>query len=175
MNEMVILVDPQDREIGTEEKLKAHRDGKLHRAFSVFVFNPKGEMLLQQRAFNKYHSGGLWTNACCSHPRPQEPVEQAAVRRLKEEMGIECALRKAFHFIYKAKLDGDLIEHEFDHVFIGNYDGKITPDANEVAEYRWLTVHAIKNELRNSLEKYTVWFQLAFRRTLKFAGTADIA
>lgn len=175
MNEMVILVDPQDREIGTEEKLKAHRDGKLHRAFSVFVFNAKGEMLLQQRAFNKYHSGGLWTNACCSHPRPQEPVEQAAKRRLQEEMGIDCVLRKAFHFIYKAKLDGGLIEHELDHVFIGNYDGKITPDANEVADYRWLTIHALKNELQNSLEKYTVWFQLAFRRTLQFAGTADIA
>jgi len=170
MNEMVILVDRQDCQIGVEEKLKVHREGKLHRAFSVFVFNEKGEMLLQKRAPHKYHSGGLWTNACCSHPRPDEAIEPAAARRLQEEMGFACHLRKAFHFIYKAKFDGGLIEHEFDHVFIGNYNGKVNPDANEVAEYRWLDIHALRNELKHSLEKYTVWFKLALKQVLKFQG-----
>lgn len=167
MSEMVIIVDPYDREIGVEEKMKTHRDGKLHRAFSVFIFNDKGEMLLQKRASNKYHSGGLWTNACCSHPRPEEAVEEAAVRRLNEEMGFVCKLKKAFHFIYKAKLDGGLIEHEFDHVFIGNYNGEIHPNANEVADYRWLDIQTIQQELEHSSEKYTVWFKIALERALK--------
>jgi len=173
MDEMVILVDPQDRAIGIEEKIKAHRDGKLHRAFSVFVFNEKGEILLQQRAFNKYHSGGLWTNACCSHPRPGEAIEQAAARRLQEEMGFACQLRRAFQFIYKAELDGGLIEHELDHVFIGTYNGAVKPDTNEVADFRWRHVHTIKNDLKHSLEKYTVWFKLAFGRALNFITTND--
>lgn len=170
MDEMVILVDQHDRQIGVEEKLKAHREGKLHRAFSIFVFNARGEMLLQKRAAHKYHSGGLWTNACCSHPRPGEAVGEAAARRLLEEMGFACPLKKAFHFIYQAKLGCGLTEHEFDHVFIGSYGGKVNPDANEVADYRWLTTPAIKNELKQSLEKYTVWFNLAFERALKFAA-----
>ena len=119
MQEQVILVDQQDREIGVAEKLEAHRKGKLHRAFSVFLFNAKDEMLLQQRAAEKYHSGGLWTNTCCSHPRPGEPTEAAARRRLREEMGISCNLNKAFDFIYRAEFDNGLIEHELDHVFIG--------------------------------------------------------
>jgi isopentenyl-diphosphate delta-isomerase len=168
MDEMVILVDPHDRQIGVEEKLKAHREGKLHRAISVFLFNEKGEMLLQKRALNKYHSGGLWTNTCCSHPRPDESIERAATRRLQEEMGVACNLQKAFHFIYKAPLDGGLIEHEFDHVFVGDYSGQVNPDANEVAEYRWLDIPAVKNELKNSLENYTVWFKIAWERALKF-------
>jgi len=171
MTEMVILVDPHDREIGIEEKIKAHRDGKLHRAFSVFVFNEKGEVLLQQRAFNKYHSGGLWTNACCSHPRPGEAIEQAAGRRLQEEMGFACQLHRAFQFIYKAELDGGLIEHELDHVFIGTYSGAVHPDASEVADFRWHNVQAIKHDLKHSLAKYTVWFKLAFERALSFVAT----
>jgi isopentenyl-diphosphate Delta-isomerase len=165
MNEMVILVDHHDREIGVEEKMKAHREGKLHRAFSVFVFNEKGEMLLQKRSLQKYHSGSLWTNACCSHPRPGEMIAQGAVRRLKEEMGFVCKLKKAFHFIYNAKLDGGLIEHEFDHVFIGSYNGEIYPNANEVADYRWLSMQTIKYELDNFPKKYTAWFKIAFERT----------
>lgn len=167
MNEMVILVDPHDRQIGVEEKMKAHREGKLHRAFSVFVFNEKAEMLLQKRAPQKYHSGGLWTNACCSHPRPGEAIEQAAARRLQEEMGFVCALKKAFHFIYKAALDGGLIEHEFDHVFIGNYNGEIHSNANEVTDYRWLNLQTIKHELEHFSEKYTAWFKISFERVLK--------
>ncbi len=165
MNEMVILVDPHDRQIGVEEKMKAHREGRLHRAFSVFVFNEKSEMLLQKRAPQKYHSGGLWTNACCSHPRPDETVEQAAVRRLQEEMGFVCELKKASHFIYKAELDGGLIEHEFDHVFIGNYDGKVCPNSDEVADYRWFSIQKIKHELEHFPEKYTAWFRIAFEET----------
>jgi isopentenyl-diphosphate delta-isomerase len=165
MNEMVIIVDPHDRQIGVEEKMQAHREGKLHRAFSVFVFNDKGEMLLQKRAPQKYHSGGLWTNACCSHPRPGETVEQGAVRRLNEEMGFVCELKKAFHFIYKAALDGGLIEHEFDHVFIGSYNGEIHPHANEVADYRWLNVQDLERELEHFPERYTVWFKIAFEQT----------
>jgi isopentenyl-diphosphate delta-isomerase len=171
MNEMVILVDPHDRQIGVEEKLKAHREGKLHRAISVFLFNERGEMLLQKRALNKYHSGGLWTNTCCSHPRPGEAIEHAAARRLQEEMGVVCALQKAFHFIYKAALDGGIIEHEFDHVFIGHYSGQVNPDANEVAEYRWLNISVVKNDLKNSFENYTVWFKIAWERALKFQKT----
>jgi isopentenyl-diphosphate delta-isomerase len=164
MNEMLILVDPHDRQIGVEEKMKAHREGKLHRAFSVFVFNKKGEMLLQKRAPQKYHSGSLWTNACCSHPRPGEAIEQAAVRRLNEEMGFVCELKKVFHFIYKAELDGGLIEHEFDHVFVGRYRGKVYPNANEVSAYRWLNSQKIEHELEHSPEKYTVWFKIAFEQ-----------
>jgi len=171
MNEMVVLVDLQDRELGVEEKIKAHRDGKLHRAFSVFVFNEKGEILLQQRALHKYHSGGLWTNACCSHPRPGEGIAQAAARRLQEEMGFACQLRPAFQFIYKAELDGGLIEHELDHVFIGRYNGAVRPNASEVADFRWHDVQTVKNDLKQSLGKYTVWFTLAFERALHFVAT----
>jgi isopentenyl-diphosphate delta-isomerase len=171
MDEMVILVDPHDRQIGIEEKLKAHREGKLHRAISVFLFNEKGEMLLQKRALSKYHSGGLWTNTCCSHPRPKESIERAAARRLREEMGVACDLQKAFHFVYKASIDGGLIEHEFDHVFVGDYSGQVSPDANEVADYRWLNIPAVTNELKDSLESYTVWFKIAWDRALRFQKT----
>src|SRR5215468_430433 len=115
--EQVILVNELDEEIGTMEKLSAHEQGVLHRAISVFIFNEKGEMLLQQRASRKYHSGGLWTNACCSHPHPGEATHAAALRRLKEEMGFETSLKKAFDFVYKTSFDNGLTEHEFDHVF----------------------------------------------------------
>lgn len=117
----IILVDKDDNEIGKGEKMAVHLAGQLHRAFSIFIFNSQGEMMLQRRASTKYHSPGLWTNACCSHPRPGESLEQAAKRRLKEEMGFECDLQKVFSFIYKAKVE-DLTEHEFDHVFIGKFD-----------------------------------------------------
>ena len=121
--EEVILVNEQDEQTGTIEKMEAHRKALLHRAFSVFIFNGKGEMLLQQRAMGKYHSPGLWTNACCSHPRPGEEVETAAFRRLKEEMGIETSLKKIFDFIYRTEFDNGLTEYEFDHVYIGTYPG----------------------------------------------------
>src|SRR5258705_3890201 len=127
----VILVNTDDVALGSMEKMEAHVKGKLHRAFSVFIFNTNGEMLLQQRAINKYHSGGLWTNACCSHPSPGEDTSSAARRRLKEEMGIATPLKKIFDFVYEASFDNGLTENEFDHVFAGEYEGKITLNTAE--------------------------------------------
>ena len=129
----VILVNEQDAPIGVMEKMEAHKTGTLHRAFSIFIFNSQGEMLLQQRAKGKYHSGGLWTNACCSHPQPGEQVEKAAERRLMEELGFSTSLEKVFDFLYKAGLDNGLTEHEFDHVFVGEYNGAINFNTEEVA------------------------------------------
>ena len=136
LNDYVILVNEQDEEIGVCEKLKAHLDGTLHRAFSVFIFNDAGDLLLQQRHPGKYHSGGLWSNTCCSHPRPGEMVEDAAHRRLQEEMGMACDLHRLFGFIYHSQLGSNLYEHEYDHVFIGKHNGTPTPDSNEVASWR---------------------------------------
>jgi len=121
--ELVVLVDENDNEIGVEEKINAHRKGLLHRAFSIFVFNSKNELLLQKRAADKYHSGGLWSNTCCSHPRPGENLKDAAHRRLQEEMGFDCSLREVFSFLYKKSFDNGLTEHELDHVFFGKFDG----------------------------------------------------
>jgi isopentenyl-diphosphate delta-isomerase len=166
--EHIILVDRNDREIGIAEKLKAHREGKLHRAFSVFLFNSKNEMLLQQRAAGKYHSAGLWSNTCCSHPRPGEPVEAAAKRRRHEEMGITSPLEKAFDFIYRAEFACGLIEHELDHVFIGRYDGVVRPAAGEVMAYRWEHVERAGNELQSTPKKFTVWFGMALERLIQF-------
>ena len=167
MKEYVILVDENDREIGTEEKMKAHEEAKLHRAFSIFIFNSKGEMLLQQRACQKYHSGCLWTNATCSHPRPGEKVAEAAHRRLKEEMGFDTELNRAFHFIHKASFDHGLTEHELDHVFLGNYDGPIQLNSDEADDYRWIALETLKQEMKQNPEKYTVWFKIAFDRVQK--------
>lgn len=164
MNEMVILVDENDKEIGIEEKMKAHQEGKLHRAFSIFVFNTNGEMLLQRRANNKYHSGGLWANTCCSHPKPGESIEQAAHRRLKEELGFDCELKELSHFIYKTKLDHDLTEHEFDHVLIGKYDGEIKPNKNEVDEIMWINIDDLKKEIEKHSENFTEWLKIAFNK-----------
>lgn len=166
MSEQVILVDQDDNEIGVEEKMQAHRDGKLHRAFSIFVFNSRGEMLLQQRARAKYHSGGLWTNTCCSHPRTGESVKDAAHRRLQEEMGFDCELNHAFTFIYKAALDHELTENELDHVFIGYYDGEMHPDANEVESFKWMNPDELKSDLEQNPENYTVWFKKAISKVL---------
>jgi isopentenyl-diphosphate delta-isomerase len=165
MKERVILVDENDTKIGDEEKIEAHKAGKLHRAFSVFTFNSKGEMLLQRRAAHKYHSGGLWTNACCSHPRLGEPVEEAVHRRLKEEMGFDCELKKIFHFIYKAEL-GDLTEHEFDHVFVGKFDEPVNPDPEEVDGYRWVPLASLKEDIKAHPENYTEWFKIALEKVV---------
>jgi len=158
----VILVDENDEQIGTMEKIEAHQKALLHRAFSIFVFNGKGEILLQKRANKKYHSGGLWTNACCSHPKPGEQALPAARKRLHEEMGFDIALTKAFDFIYKAPFDNGLTEYEFDHVFVGNYDGDIFPDAEEVSDYCYKSVEEIKNSIQTHPQKYTEWFKIAF-------------
>ena len=168
MNEYIILVNKSDTQTGTQEKMAAHEQANLHRAFSVFIFNKKGEMLLQQRAKNKYHSGGLWTNACCSHPRPGEETEDAAHRRLKEEMGFDCELEKAFHFIYKTEFDFGLTEHELDHVFIGQYDGEIVPNPAEVEDYKWIKVDDLKKEITDNSELFTSWFKLSINKVIEF-------
>jgi isopentenyl-diphosphate Delta-isomerase len=160
--EHVVLVDADDRPIGSAEKLRAHREGLLHRAFSVFVMNRTGAMLLQRRAADKYHSGGLWSNTCCSHPRPGEPIAAAAGRRLREEMGFTCALRPVHRFVYRAELDGGMIEHECDTVLVGHYDGVPSPDPAEVGGWRWTHPDAIARELAAAPERFTAWFRIAW-------------
>jgi len=158
----VILVDVNDRETGLMEKMEAHEKGLLHRAFSVFIFNAKGEMLLQQRAMNKYHSGGLWTNACCSHPLPNEETISAVSRRLQEELGFQTPIEKVFDFVYKADFENGLTEYEFDHVFVGEYEGDIDFNKEEVMDFCYKDVKEIHQNLQNHPQKYTPWFHLAF-------------
>lgn len=167
--EMVILVDEKDQAIGEMEKLQAHTSGSLHRAFSIFVLNSKGEMLMQQRAFTKYHSGGLWTNTCCSHPRPGEETLAAAKRRLKEEMGMELELKEIGAFIYKtseqsAGFENGLTEHEFDHVFTAFSDQDPIINKEEVEDFKWMSISDIKETLKIEKEKFTFWFEIAFNR-----------
>lgn len=166
--EEVVLVDECDNQIGVMEKLQAHREGKLHRAFSVFIFNDKGEMLLQQRALNKYHSAGLWTNACCSHPKPNETVYNAAVRRLREELDFEIPLEKLFHFTYKTSFENGLTEHEFDHVFSGIYNGEININKAEVEDICYRSVAEIESNLKSHPQKFTEWFKIAFPMVKKY-------
>lgn len=160
----VILVDQQDNEIGVAPKQQAHVDGVLHRAFSVFIFNSKDELLLQQRAFHKYHSGGLWTNTCCSHPAPGEQTEAAAHRRLVEEMGFDCALKPEFSFLYRTDFENGLTEHEFDHVFFGRYEGPFQVNLDEVADTRWLTLPALDAWMDEKPEDFTFWFKHIYER-----------
>ena len=162
----VILVDKKDNQVGTGEKLEIHQEGKLHRAFSIFIFNSKGELLLQRRAGRKYHSGGLWTNTCCSHPDPGESLGKTARRRLKEEMGIDCDLREIFSFIYKAKL-GNVIEHEFDHVFWGKFDGSPKINLEEAEDWKWIEPKELKKDIKKHPENYTFWFKMILNRALK--------
>lgn len=158
----LILVDEQDTPLGTAGKMEAHEKALLHRAFSVFIFNPAGEMLLQQRALKKYHSGGLWTNACCSHPYEGQETRAAAEKRLLEEMGFTTPLTKAFEFVYKAAFDNGLTEYEYDHVFTGTYDGAILPNAEEVKDYCFVNMASLKASLQSHPHKYTEWFKIAF-------------
>ncbi|MDT7605404.1 MAG: isopentenyl-diphosphate Delta-isomerase [Acidobacteriota bacterium] len=160
MLEQVILVDEFDREVGVREKLEAHREGVLHRAFSVFVFDSTKRLLLQKRAATKYHSGGLWSNTCCGHPRPGEATAVAARRRLKEEMNFDCELREAFAFLYRAEV-GALVEHEYDHVFVGVYDGEPVPDGAEVEDWKRVSLTDLRRDLRAKPERYTDWLRLA--------------
>ncbi len=159
--EEVILVNENDEQVGTMDKMEAHQKAVLHRAFSVFIFNTRGEMLLQQRAIEKYHSGGLWTNACCSHPRPGEETLQAAQRRLREELGFSTFLNKVFHFTYKSSFENGLTEHEFDHVFVGSFEGMINPDTTEVKDYCFKAMSDILASLKSQPQKYTSWFHIA--------------
>ena len=160
MDEKVILVDENDCEIGTAEKLEAHREAKLHRAFSIFVFNSQGRLLLQKRAKEKYHSGGLWTNTCCSHPRPGQPLEKEVYRKLIQEMGFECELQKVFEFTYKVKLENDFSEHEYDHVFVGTFDGEPSPRPQEVEDWKWIDPEALREDVQRNPEIYSHWFQI---------------
>lgn len=163
LREEVILVNEEDIPLGTMEKMEAHRKALLHRAFSVFIFNSNGEMLLQQRAPDKYHSPGLWTNACCSHPRPGEDTVTAASRRLMEELGFTTALKKLFDFTYRSEFDNGLTEFEFDHVLIGHYDGgNIHPNAAEVSDYAYRSLEEIRAALAVRPDTFTSWFLLAF-------------
>lgn len=156
----VVLVDSSDRELGTMEKLEAHQKGLLHRAVSVFIFNNSGELLLQRRAFGKYHSEGLWTNTCCSHPYPNESAKDAAERRLLEEMGMQCELTFAFTFEYEAQLDNQLSEHELDHVFIGYSDATPHLNTDEASAFRWAGLETLNNEVSKHPERFTKWFQI---------------
>lgn len=168
----LVLVNEQDEPMGLMEKMEAHRKGLLHRAFSVFVFNKDGEMLLQRRALHKYHSGGLWTNTCCSHPYPGEGNKEAAIRRLQEEMGFDVELEEIFDFIYKKELDNELTEHEFDHVFVGHFDGAIVPNPEEVCEYAYISMEEIGSRMHSHPEEFTVWFQIAFPRVQEWMAAA---
>ncbi len=162
LNGSVILVDRHDRIIGIEEKMRAHsrENGRLHRAISIFVFNGKGETLLQQRSMSKYHSKGRWSNTCCSHPMPGEKVITAAHRRLMEEMGFDCRMIKAFEFPYEADVGSGLREREYDHVIFGRYDGKPLPNRSEVKDWRWIDLASLRKELRRNPGKFTPWLRL---------------
>ncbi len=164
MEENVILVDERDNKLGLMEKMKAHEKGLLHRAFSVFVVNSSGELMMQQRALHKYHSGGLWTNTCCSHPRDGETTEEAAHRRLQEEMGFDCEIRKMFHFIYKAELDLGMTEHEFDHLYIGFFNGIPQLNKEEAADWKWMSIEEVETDLVEQPQNYTEWFKIIFAR-----------
>lgn len=158
--ENIILVDIHDNAIGTMEKMEAHRKGVLHRAFSILLFNSDGEILLQKRSKSKYHSGGLWTNTCCSHPLPDEPIYEATRRRLKHEMGIDIQPEFAFKFIYKTALDHSLIEHELDHVFIGTFDGTPVINEKEVEEWKFMSLINIRKDMKRCPDDYTAWFKI---------------
>ncbi|SKB92157.1 isopentenyl-diphosphate delta-isomerase [Soonwooa buanensis] len=160
MEERVVLVNPQDEILGLMEKMQAHENALLHRAFSVFLFNDKGEMLLQQRAAGKYHSPLQWTNACCSHPRENESYLDAAKRRLQEELGISAELTERFNFLYKADVGQGLWEHELDYVFTGEYNGDFTLNPEEVADIKYISINELKREIEEFPERYTEWFKI---------------
>lgn len=162
--EFVQLVDERDNALGQMEKLQAHLHGKLHRAVSVFVFNSSGELLLQQRAQHKYHSGALWTNTCCTHPRPEEQHAYAASRRLQEEMGLSAPLEYQFPFLYRASIDSELTEYEYDHIYFAQSDLLPEPNPEEVMNYAYVSLPEIETQLRQNPQKYTKWFQLLFDR-----------
>jgi isopentenyl-diphosphate delta-isomerase len=160
--ELLILVDENDRAIGSVDKLEAHRTGARHRAVSVFVFDAEGRVLLQRRANDKYHSGGKWANTCCTHPRPGESTADAASRRLREEMGIECELTSRGVFTYRCEVGSGLIEHEIDHVFVGRSNELPHPNSAEVQEYRWISVPELARELDESPTTFVPWMRMAF-------------
>ena len=167
MNEMVILVDNNDNQLGLMEKIEAHEKAILHRAFSIFILNDNNELLLQKRALSKYHSPGLWTNTCCSHPRHGESVINAGVRRLKEEMGFETEISSLLSFIYKAEFDNGLTEHEFDHVLVGRYNKNPSINKSEVSDWKWTDLDFLKKDVVVNPDLYTVWFKIIFQQFYK--------
>ena len=169
--EKVILVDTDDNPIGTMPKLEAHEKALLHRAFSVFILNQKGQLMLQQRALHKYHSPGLWTNTCCSHQREGEENIAAGMRRLKEEMGFTTSLQTLFSFIYKAPFDNGLTEHELDHVLLGHYESSPIINTEEVADWKWMDLEDVAQQINESPQEFTVWFKIIFARFYKHIKT----
>ena len=167
--ERIVLVDEKDNEAGTAEKMAAHKNGGvLHRAFSIFVFNGRGEMLIQKRAAGKYHCPGLWTNTCCSHQWPNESLEQAAHRKLKQEMGFDTTLKDIFKFIYKASFDNGLTEHELDHVFVGRFSGTVKPNPEEAGDFRWIAPDQLKKDVARRPDDYTPWFKIVLDRVIRW-------
>ncbi|MDI6806498.1 MAG: isopentenyl-diphosphate Delta-isomerase [Candidatus Aenigmarchaeota archaeon] len=168
MKEELILVDEKDNEIGFEEKMKCHLgNGILHRAFTIFIFNKNNQMLIQRRSKKKFLWGLCWANACCSHPRKGESLEQATHRRLKEELGFNCKLQYLFSFIYHANFANRGSEYELDHVFVGRYDGEVTPNPEEIAEWKWIDIEKLKKDIRKNPDQYTPWFKLSINKVLK--------
>lgn len=160
MEEMLILVDNEDNSIGSAGKLSVHQQGLLHRAFSIFIFDNKGRLLLQRRALSKYHSAGLWTNSCCGHPRWGEGTQAAACRRLQEEMGFATGLKKVSSFTYHAEVPGNLIEHEFDHIFVGVFDGEPQVNSDEAEDWQWIDIHQLIHQVKLHPENFTAWFKV---------------
>lgn len=167
----IILVDKNDNPIGKMEKFLVHQKGLLHRAFSIFIFNNRGDLLLQKRAMAKYHSGGLWSNTCCSHPTTKD-IKKEAEKRLKKEMGIECFLQEIFCLIYTAKI-GDLIENELDHVLIGSYNGEVKINKKEAEDYKWLNFEDLKNDITQNPQNYTEWFKLIYEKVFRYAKITE--
>ena len=168
-NEEIILVDENDNLVGFETKLKAHEDGgKLHRAFSIFVFDARGRLLLQRRAKKKYHFGGLWSNTCCGHPKKGEELQDAAQARLQQEFGFDTRLKELFSFLYRASDAGNgLAEHEFDHVFYGEFDGDPRPNPDEIEDWKWVDVAELMSDLENNPHRYTPWFKIAIQDVIE--------
>jgi isopentenyl-diphosphate delta-isomerase len=162
MEPILILVDEHNNITGYEKKLKVHQEGLLHRAFSIFVMNEEGQLMLQKRAIEKYHSGGLWANTCCSHPLKGENTEETIHERLVEEMGFDCGLESLFKFTYRAELDNDLVEYELDQVYIGHYEMDPVPNPAEVCDWKWIDIEFLKEDLEKSPDDYVYWLKAAF-------------
>lgn len=165
--EQVILVNDKDEQIGLMAKMEAHEKALLHRAFSVFIFNDRNELMIQQRAKDKYHSPGLWTNTCCSHQREGETNIEAGKRRLQEEMGFTTELKDTISFIYKAPFDNGLTEHEFDHILVGNFQGEPNLNPEEAEDYKWVSLEELKQDMEGNPQKYTEWFKIIFEKYYK--------
>jgi isopentenyl-diphosphate Delta-isomerase len=175
LEDILILVNQKDEEVGFMPKMEVHEKGLLHRAFSILIFNKKGEMLLQQRARTKYHSPALWTNACCSHPKKDEIILDNALTRLELEMGFKCELHYAYKFEYRAEFENNLIEHELDHVFIGEFNEDPKPNKDEVENFKWISLQSLRIEITENPEQFTPWFKIIVKDHLKdFKFTSTI-